>query len=190
MSGVQSTTGRTYQRFEILMRMEPDRWIETEGGPLVCIERCFAHLWSGLNRSTSGGSSDYDRACAIKDYVGVLDIGPAQALVLGDMPLSTSIWNDANGEKYIYIVRCVYTNSDEIVKKIIEDHKYLDFSDPLEIISIHFSTRNIVMFDSAFTGINKEDYIAFECPFNHVHVDTKLIAVDQIASLVVHRLRA
>ncbi|MFF3005440.1 Imm21 family immunity protein [Kitasatospora sp. NPDC057940] len=57
---------------------------ETEGGPFVVVPHDALSYWS----ATEGG---YDRACEVVELVGVLALpGDAEALVLGDEPLSTA----------------------------------------------------------------------------------------------------
>ncbi|MDX3771767.1 MULTISPECIES: Imm21 family immunity protein [unclassified Streptomyces] len=59
-------------------------WLETEGGPFIVVPRSALVHWLG----TEG---DYDRACEVMDLVGVLALPDgAEALVLGDEPLSTA----------------------------------------------------------------------------------------------------
>ncbi|MEV4558898.1 Imm21 family immunity protein [Kitasatospora sp. NPDC049285] len=51
-------------------------WAESGGGPLVVVPASSLHHWGGCtpNGSTLGGGppDDYDRACAIEDYAGVV----------------------------------------------------------------------------------------------------------------------
>ncbi|MFD9432040.1 Imm21 family immunity protein [Streptomyces sp. NPDC060002] len=63
----------------------PLTWLETEGGPLIVVPRTALPLWPG----TEG---DYDRACEMMGFVGALALPDgAEALVLGDEPLSGSV---------------------------------------------------------------------------------------------------
>jgi hypothetical protein len=36
--------------------------------------------------------TDYERACAVEDYLGLITVGPGHGLVLGDEPMSTAWW--------------------------------------------------------------------------------------------------
>ncbi|MFD9409780.1 Imm21 family immunity protein [Streptomyces sp. NPDC059989] len=57
-------------------------WLETEGGPFIVVPRAALPHWSGPE-------GDYDRACEVIDFVGVLELPDgAEALALGDEPLS------------------------------------------------------------------------------------------------------
>lgn len=61
--------------------------MESGGGPLVAVPTDVLTRWEGAD--SDGPESDYDRACAVADYAGLLAVGPSHALVLGDEPSST-----------------------------------------------------------------------------------------------------
>jgi hypothetical protein len=67
-------------------------WIESGGGPLLFAPQSVLVDWHG-NRLPKDrvGLTDYARACAIKDEIGVIAIGASQGLVLGDEPDRTSL---------------------------------------------------------------------------------------------------
>ena len=48
------------------------------------------HHWAGAPRTYPDDEGDYGRACEVDGYVGLIDVGGAQALVLGDMPARTT----------------------------------------------------------------------------------------------------
>lgn len=68
------------------------KWISSEGGPLILLERNIASYWKGHDGSGTGErlSTDYERACEIEDYLGFLPVGPGEALVLNDEPMQTA----------------------------------------------------------------------------------------------------
>ncbi|WP_436776916.1 Imm21 family immunity protein [Yinghuangia sp. YIM S09857] len=69
------------------------RWVESMGGPLVVVPVSALEHWAGCSESwgEDGVHDDYDRACDIEGYAGVLGVGAggAQALVLGDNPATS-----------------------------------------------------------------------------------------------------
>lgn len=67
-------------------------WIESGGGPLLFAPQSALSRWHG-NKLPTGrvGPTDYARACAVKDEIGVVIVGESQALVLGDEPDRTSL---------------------------------------------------------------------------------------------------
>ncbi|HVB43973.1 MAG TPA: Imm21 family immunity protein [Streptosporangiaceae bacterium] len=67
-----------------------NRWVTSLGGPLILIPQSACHLWNGVPRNYPDEEGDYGRACAVDDYIGLIDVGHAQALVLGDYPARTT----------------------------------------------------------------------------------------------------
>lgn len=65
-------------------------WVTSLGGPLIVIPESVCGLWGGAPRDYPDHEGDYGRACAVDGYVGLIDVGPAKALVLGDMPARTT----------------------------------------------------------------------------------------------------
>lgn len=65
-------------------------WITSLGGPLILIPESACYQWGGAPDDYPDHTGDYGRACAVNDYVGLIDVGPAKALVLGDHPADTT----------------------------------------------------------------------------------------------------
>jgi hypothetical protein len=67
-------------------------WIESTGGPLILLEDRLLGSWVGTGTGVwkPGSGTDYDRACALDDWVGVIDVGAGKALVLGSEPTRTA----------------------------------------------------------------------------------------------------
>jgi hypothetical protein len=64
------------------------QWVESGGGPLIAVPEAVLPFWAGADGDEI--SSDYDRACAVDGYAGLLPVGDTLALVLGDEPASTA----------------------------------------------------------------------------------------------------
>jgi hypothetical protein len=69
------------------------------GGPLVVVPLSAVADWGGgtMAGTTAGDGSttdDYDRACAVYGYAGVIPVLKAEAIVLGDEPATTCFWAD------------------------------------------------------------------------------------------------
>ena len=47
-------------------------WVSSEGGPLILIGKSDLSNWEGID------GFDYDRACPVEDYVGVIEVGNSQ----------------------------------------------------------------------------------------------------------------
>jgi hypothetical protein len=80
-------------------------WVESGGGPLVVVPETVLSFWAGADGEDM--ATDYDRACEVDGYVGLLPVGDSVALVLGDEPASTAYlpdqgtfvrWSAANSE--------------------------------------------------------------------------------------------
>ncbi|MGW0767501.1 immunity 21 family protein [Streptomyces sp. NPDC002676] len=67
-------------------------WVESGGGPLIAIPETVLPFWAGADSAEP--DSDYDRACEVDGYVGLLPVGDSAALVFGDDPASTSYLPD------------------------------------------------------------------------------------------------
>jgi len=71
-------------------------------------------------------ATDYDRACDVEGYLGLLDIGAGHGLVLGDDPNATA-WqayaNSGDGEEVVggILIRWVYANSEADVMAAIDN---------------------------------------------------------------------
>jgi hypothetical protein len=63
-------------------------WVESGGGPLILVPEAVLPFWAGADGDET--SSDYDRACEVEGYIGLLPVGDTRALVLGDEPASTA----------------------------------------------------------------------------------------------------
>ncbi|MER6133193.1 immunity 21 family protein [Streptomyces sp. NPDC001815] len=63
-------------------------WVESGGGPLMAIPEGVLPFWTGADGDEL--ASDYDRACEVEGFVGLLPVGNATALVLGEDPAATA----------------------------------------------------------------------------------------------------
>ncbi|MFF4427511.1 immunity 21 family protein [Streptomyces sp. NPDC001549] len=129
-------------------------WVESGGGPLVVVPAEVLTRWEGAD--SEGPESDYDRACAVVGYTGLLAVGPSDALVLGDEPSSTAFLPEHG-----VFVRWVAAESEAellgsveaaLADAVWEDGQVWDVPGP------------VVLFDSAWPGSEVE-------PDNHARVD-------------------
>src|SRR4051812_20544359 len=84
-------------------------WLFSDGGPLLLLQEELLPHWGGSDPLTGGSgayggpsvtsgrapASDYDRACAVQGYLGLMRVGPGEGLVLGDEPMQTAWWRSA-----------------------------------------------------------------------------------------------
>ena len=72
-------------------------WVSSNGGPLLCLPVAHLAKWQGTEAAAAqdpsdadAPTSDYERACAVADYTGVIPVGSGEGLVLGDEPNDTT----------------------------------------------------------------------------------------------------
>ncbi|MFI0961784.1 immunity 21 family protein [Streptomyces sp. NPDC021080] len=82
------------------------QWVHSGGGPLIAIPETVLPFWSGFEGDDI--SCDYDRACEVEGFIGLVPVGDTRALVLADEPASTTYlpehgtfvrWHAARSEK-------------------------------------------------------------------------------------------
>ncbi|MCG5464125.1 immunity 21 family protein [Micromonospora sp. MED01] len=119
-------------------------WVDSGGGPLVVVPTTALGDWKGASDDDDDSWGDYDRACEVDGYAGVLDVGADQALVLADEPASTTYLPDQR-----IFVRWLYAVSEAEVVRLVpraveiagwEDAGTWTTSGPAEL------------FDSGYTG--------------------------------------
>ncbi|MEV5520436.1 Imm21 family immunity protein [Streptomyces sp. NRRL S-1314] len=71
-------------------------WVRSMGGPLIVVPESCVTAWGGCTEDGSvlgdaDGRDDYDRACEVEDWAGVIAVGAGAAtvLVLADEPAKT-----------------------------------------------------------------------------------------------------
>ncbi|QNE73912.1 hypothetical protein F0344_04215 [Streptomyces finlayi] len=92
-------------------------WVESEGGPMIVVEESLRGLWGGYT------NSDYENACEVEGYVGLVPFGepsaPRPALAINDIPAPTAFM-----EEFLAIVQWISSSSDgrfvEVVRGGIE----------------------------------------------------------------------
>jgi hypothetical protein len=164
--GILKPTFTTSNRKD-LARMDRDReilYVSTEpigttGGPLIIMPSILLNDWFGCFDAPTpreatfrfsdpdAPATDYDRACDISDYLGMIPVGEGKALVLGDYPVAS----------YVVIVGQVNT---VIVRPILGDEHAINLAlayafdgDASERIESYtpVATEH-VLFDSASQG--------------------------------------
>lgn len=156
--------------------IESARWIESGGGPLILLHAARMSHWSGTKLSGyDSGTTDYARACAISDDLGLLAIESGDALVLGDEPDRTAVI--ARGEA-VFIVRWRWAPSeDALLSALLSELDALPF-----IESGVFLTRPgmHVLFDSASTGAEIEASCAEVSAALVVHLETTRVSLASV----------
>ena len=117
-------------------------WIESAGGPLVVMPRSVRADWNGI------AGDDYQEACRVDDYLGLVARAWGDVLVLGDEPLRTAVVHRPDGPA---IVRWMYAPSEERLLDAALNSD-LDQLPPVEMLSIRVLAEPYVLFDSGASG--------------------------------------
>ena len=155
-------------------------WMNSAGGPLVLMEAAHAFAWSGID----GTPSDYDRACRIDTYLGILESGMAPALVLGDEPLQTCV-AVRNGD--VALVRWKWAEHEDAIKEAVETCD-LHAAVPIETACVAWTTPALVMFDAA-DRFAPEGAFRFTIAPGRYEVKTFVHSPKANLSLLIHAMR-
>lgn len=180
-------------------------WMASNGGPLLLVPGEYLSSWGGVGHPPNGrhieaqfrwsgldeAATDYDRACDVTDYLGLLDIDTGQGLILGGEPLSTT-WqtaaaasdDDAGG----LVIRWVYVNSETDVIAALEHVPQSTWQDE----SLVFSVRHqpLYLLDAASPGgeLQGDDHLTIHLPAGIYSIATAEYEPDDHTSLILHRL--
>ncbi|MFP2962329.1 Imm21 family immunity protein [Myxococcus sp. 1LA] len=154
------------------------QWIDSEGGPLIAIPRSCRADWTGIL------SRDYDDACGVVGYLGVLKRKWGQALLFGDAPMLTGVIHRPDG---LALVRWVWGPSENEFLRVAL-HTELDGVSPTETLRVWLRDEPYVVFDSAAPGSEAES-IEFT-PRGGIHMIRTYAVNDEArqVSLVLHCL--
>ena len=141
--------------------MSADPWVVSNGGPLLLLPVPLLPAWSGTEVPTDGrllqthfrwnpdapAPSDYDRACDVAGYAGVLDVGHGWGLVIGDEPNPVRWLPAPDGG---ILARLVYATDDASVEAALARVPGDLAWEPLSTFSVAASP--LVLFDAAEPG--------------------------------------
>ncbi len=129
-------------------------WINSFGGPLILLDRSYLDYWKGSDEIN--GTRDYERACRIEDYLGLVKVGDFFGLILGDEPNQTA-WKQIDLHQGI-LIRWVWADNEAEIENSIED--IISKNEWQETnLEIEFQTGNLFLFDSAFNSKKNEHLV-------------------------------
>lgn len=137
------------------MKSEPMRWISSAGGPLILIPKFLQPQWQG----TCGEPSDYEVACGVEGYEGVIEKAGRQILVLGDEPLETAV-SRLNGRPCL--VRWFYAPSPEAAESAVAAMVPMHLRGPLESVALRIESSPLVLMDAGASGEQPGDTLELE----------------------------
>lgn len=162
------------------------RWIDSLGGPLLLLDRQWLPHWRGyLGPSSDESGSDYARACAIDETLGILPIGPGQGLILGDEPLSTA-WLPLPGLRGGLIVRWRWAPDEAAVLAALPRLPSVMWLS--NNLTLPLPTGQAVLFDTTDSGERIGANLSLTLDPGVYSVDTADYAPDATISLLLHRL--
>ena len=158
-------------------------WIDSGGGPLILLEQTALKDWQGS--SLEQEPDDYDRACAVKDYIGLIKVGDREAIVLGDEPMTTAWFPSANQPGGIIVCwGCADSEADVIqALSAIPEEVWSDTG-----LSFQVGKTPLVLFDSAYPGENMEESLRINLEEGQYAISTAEYEPNEETSLILHRL--
>lgn len=162
--------------------------MDSGGGPLICATPSAREEWRGVNGSSVAGvATDYARACAELDYVGVIPCRSQEVLVLGDEPLQSTF---ARMGDDLIIARWVSCSSHERAAGVLAS---MPFRLPVISGVYQFLVEGpcLCIFDAAH---DRHSMLASGSTISHVvpgryEVTTESYKQDQEFEFLIHRLR-
>ena len=139
-------------------------WISGDGGPLILMKKKYLASWEGSDAPSNGRvveaisrwgldvATDYDLACDVEDYLGLINVGEGKALVLSGEQLATTwfpLFENAQG----ILIRWEYGNSE--IEVIDFAKSLLNEVEKDEDIEFSVGNSELVLFVAAESGSDK-----------------------------------
>ena len=160
-------------------------WLDTQGGPFVVVPASRAASWGGLRGSPSDEDSDFDRACDVDDYIGIVRFDGGDALVLGDDPFPTAFLK-APSFGGGYLIRMLWGDSEEEALAAVHDVGASEWT--AEGVVFDAEDGVCTMFDAVYAGDAVPTQSRFRLPPGRYAVETADVQPDESMCLLVHRL--
>jgi hypothetical protein len=184
------------------------RWLGSDGGPLLLVPGEHVLSWEGIDPPSNGRhldahfrwdgpdspATDYDRACDVQGWIGLLDVGSGQGVVLGGEPLSTA-WQASAGvgesgeDPCGIFIRWEYANSEAEVLEALKHVPATIWRDDGLLLSVTYEP--LYLLDSAYNPAWRLDegyYMTIQLPPGRYSIATAEYKPDSHMSLVLHRL--
>lgn len=183
------------------------RWLESNGGPLLLVPGEQLPSWEGTEPPSDGRqidaqfrwngedapASDYDRACDINGWLGLLDVGAGHAIVLGGEPLGTA-WQASAGASESgvntcgILIRWVHANSESDVIEALEHVPETVWQDTGLLLSV--GREPLCLLDAAYPGseLEGDDHLTIQLPPGKYSIATAEYEPDSHTHLLLHRL--
>lgn len=183
------------------------RWMQSGGGPLLLVPGEYLPSWEGIDPPSDEqqiearfrwngqdmSPTDYDRACDVERWLGLIDIGVGQGLVLGGEPLGTA-WQasipspESDNKAGGILIRWVYANNEADVIDAIEHVSEVTWQDDGMVLCV--GREPLYLLDAAYAGrqLEGDDYLTIHLSAGKYSIATAEYEPDRRTSLLVHRL--
>lgn len=168
------------------------KWISSDGGPLICLGRSTVESWKGgdglgeQDLEVTGYGNDYERACAIDGYLGVIPVSRSIGIVLGDMPLETTAITSPEGLPLI--VRVFYSEPSVDITRNLTSNGIPEEAEEVESTMVSIDEHNWYMFDSAYPGyLGLGRSLSFALPIRDMRIRTFEYKPDELTFLLLHQ---
>lgn len=163
-------------------------WISSAGGPLLLLPESLVGHWRGsfsASEENSQSQTDYDRACSVEGYVGVINVNAGQGLVLGDEPMQTS-WLPLSEQLGGVLVRWQWAPDEKHVNEAMTDLSRLAWEPPTHTFRV--SDKVLLLFDAACSGNDPGDALNIDLLPGQYSIESTHYEPDEETSLILHRL--
>lgn len=166
------------------------KWIDSGGGPLILLEESLLCFWGGFEpqriKEDKNYSDDYDRACDVEDYVGIIPVGSGYGLVLGQGPFHTG-WRPFSETEDGFLVCWVYAEN----KVDATNSLVILPTSGWEKTKVKFQSAGgkLVLFDSAFDGEHFPEKLDVELAKGFYNIETLHYKPNESMYLIIHRFR-
>jgi hypothetical protein len=175
-------------------------WVHSEGGPLLLLDERDLASWGGVvdeieaprteqSFSTGGKRTDYDRACAVRGYLGRISVGAREALVLDDIPMQTT-WVPPTGADGGMLARWMFAENEAELLRWLREIPRGVFRREFRFL---VERSPLVLFDSAFAGRNvtkrPAEYLLIELERGTYEIETAVYQPDMQTCTVLHRFQ-
>ena len=171
------------------------KWISGDGGPLILMEERLLPLWDGSDAPANGRvviaesrwglevATDYDRACDIREYTGVIKVGDGEALVLSTDGENQATWL-TNTEM---LVEWCYAESEADLLKEVE--LWAENGDILFTSNFEVTSSRVVLLVSAEAGTDPlYDRLTFDLMPGRYIIESG-VRENESTSVVCHRFK-
>jgi immunity protein 21 of polymorphic toxin system len=163
-------------------------WVSSAGGPLILLPESLLPHWSGSFRASEEGSqsqTDYDRACKVQGYLGVINVNAGQGLVLGDEPMQTS-WLPLSEQLGGILIRWQWAPDEKHVNEAMTDLSRIARQPPS--LTFGVSDKVLLLFDAACSGNDPGDALRIDLLPGQYSIESTHYEPDEETSLILHRL--